>query len=68
MEKLYDEHEHEDVDDFVFVVKDTDGKLRVSAYHNIAGGTCGCCCELDVNDCDVIKIYNGITLEVVFSE
>ena len=65
-QKLYDERD--DLDDLVFIVKDEEGKERVAAYHNTAGGTCDCCCELDVNDCNVIMIYNGITLEVVFSE
>jgi len=64
--KLYDEHE--DIYDFVFVVKSPDGKEYASSHYNLTGGTCSCCQELDIDVCKVIKIYNGITLDVVFSE
>ena len=64
--KIYEEHDN--IDDFVFIVKDEEGEERVAAYLNVNGGTCDCCCELDVNACNVVKIYNGITLDVLFSE
>ena len=67
LQKFLDEgKDWDEINDFIFIVDD-DGVKRPLAAWNFNGGTCGCCQK--VNPCrEVIRIYNGITLEVVFSE
>lgn len=60
-------HEYSDIDYFVFIVKDKSDSEKVASYYNFQGGTCGCCCELDVNNCEVVRVYNGLTLEIIFT-